>query len=251
MMTCDEAEPLLAEISGHKAENPRLTALAASLRASLFDAARHADGCAACGARLMQLEIAARLMRQAGEVRLPDGFQEELHRKLVAAEPPALSLRTRLAAWTRLHPLSALGLAAALSAVLAMAGTTAVLLHGARDFGAGASWGATSNRSSESAIAAPHFKVPAEKVALVKIDFASAKAIDDVDFEILLPDGLHFFSGGQELAERTFQWRAKLGAGSNVVPIAVKGSHPGRYRVIAHATGRDLDVSQEVVLEVT
>ena len=239
MMTCSEAAPLLAELSGLMSDSG-----AASLPPPLMAAERHANDCATCGARLQQLLTSRDRMRAAREVALPEGFTRELHRKLVAAPPPKLGLRTRLERWTRLHPLSALGLAAALSAALVMIGTGAVLwrTRGIGPLQSGA-W--------DTAAATPRFEVPAEKVALVKIDFASAKAIDDVDFEVLLPDGLRFYSGGRELAERTFHWRANLSAGSNVVPIAVKGARPGRYRVIAHATGADLDVSEEVILEVT
>jgi hypothetical protein len=94
-------------------------------------------------------------------------------------------------------------------------------------------------------------RVPSSKVALVKIDFVAERAVEDVQFEIMLPDGLRFFSRGQELAERTFRWNGRLLSGSNPLPIAVKGAHPGRYRVIAHAVGDGIDVTHEVVLEVT
>jgi hypothetical protein len=86
---------------------------------------------------------------------------------------------------------------------------------------------------------------------LVKVDFVADAAVEEVAFEVLLPDGLRFYSGGQALPERSFQWRGKLDAGSNPIPIAVKGESPGRYHVIAHATGPDLDVVQDVVIEVT
>jgi hypothetical protein len=95
------------------------------------------------------------------------------------------------------------------------------------------------------------YKVPESKVALVKIDFVAEKTIEDVAFEITLPDGLRFVGGGSELAERTFRFQGRLAAGSNPIPIAVKGPRAGRYKVIAHAIGPALDVTQEVVLEVT
>ena len=88
-------------------------------------------------------------------------------------------------------------------------------------------------------------------MALVKVDFVAAKAIDDVAFEITLPDGLRFVSGGQSSAERSSASRASSDAGSNPIPVAVKGPRAGRYKVIAHAVGSELDVTQEVVLEVT
>jgi len=80
---------------------------------------------------------------------------------------------------------------------------------------------------------------------------AAEQAIDDVAFEITLPDGLRFVSGGQQLAERTFRFSGRLNAGSNPIPIAVKGPRAGRYKLIAHAIGHDLELTHEVVLEVT
>lgn len=226
-MICQEAQPLLAELSGETATPEAGSALEA--------ARQHASGCADCGRRLGELSAAVRGLRQAGEVSLPAGFERELHQKLVAVRP-ALPLRVRLARFCQLHPLALAGAAAAVSALLATAGTTAVL----------------EGRARPPAVAsAAGFRLPLQKVALVKIDFASEKAIDDVNFEVVLPEGLHFYSGGQELSARSFQWQGKLSSGSNVVPIAVKGSRAGRYRLVAHATGRDLDVSEEVVLEVT
>ena len=71
------------------------------------------------------------------------------------------------------------------------------------------------------------YRVPAAKVALVKIDF------------------------GEELAQRSFRWKGKLERGSNPIPIAVKGPRKGRYRVITHAVGADLDVTHELWLDVT
>src|SRR5262249_154394 len=95
------------------------------------------------------------------------------------------------------------------------------------------------------------YRVPASKVALVKVDFVAEEAIDGVAFEITLPDGLRFVSGGSELAERTFRFEGKLVAGSNTLPIGVKGPGPGRYNLIAHAIGPSLDVTHQVTLEVT
>ena len=60
-----------------------------------------------------------------------------------------------------------------------------------------------------------------------------------------------FVSDGAELAERSFRFAGRLERGSNPIPVAVRGPHAGRYRVIAHAVGPALDVTHEVVLEVT
>ena len=134
-----------------------------------------------------------------------------------------------------LRPVTFAASAAALAAMLATGGT---MLR-------------APSRARAVADAVAAYKVPESKVALVKIDFVAEKTIEDVAFEITLPDGLRFVCGGSELAERTFRFQGSSTAGSNPIPIAVKGPHAGRYKVIAHAIGPALDVTQEVVLEVT
>jgi hypothetical protein len=223
-MNCNQVDVLLPEMAGGELVGER----AARVR-------EHVERCPACAERLAELTTTVGLLRRAGDAPLPGGFQAELHFKLVAAQPAGHSVGQRLRDWLAARPFAFATVSAALAAVLAVGGTLTMLGRGT-----------VSPQTLQTA-----FRVPEAKVALVKIDFVSGKEIDDVNFEILLPDGLRFYSGGHELAERSFQWQGKLSSGSNLVPIAVKGVRPGLYHVIAHATGDNLDVSQDVVLEVT
>ena len=230
-MNCTEARPLIEDLAAG-----RLNGRPAGPTSA---AQRHAEGCPVCSRELIELTATVSLLRRAGTPPLPAGFEQELHERLLAAGPSDPAIRDRFRWASRTHPgalvAAASAVAAALAAVLAIAGTTAVLRQGDR-----------------SAVGTPaRFRVPQQKVILIKVDFASEKDIGHVNFEILLPDGLRFYAGGRELAERSFQWQGKLSAGANVVPIAVKGARPGRYHVMAHATGRALDVAQDVILEVT
>ena len=188
----------------------------------------------------VDMESLVSQLGRLGDEPLPEDFSAGLHRKLVAAGPPIASPWQRLVERLRLHPFALSAVSASLAAVLAITGTRAVLLRK----GAGAAGG-------PGALQAVAMRVPSSKVALVKIDFIAEREIEDVDFEITLPDGLRFVSEGEQLAERTFRWRGKMSLGSNPIPIAVKGPQPGRYRVIAHAVGEGLDVMHEVWLEVT
>jgi anti-sigma factor RsiW len=223
-MTCVEARPLLAEVAGGELEGER----AADVRA-------HAVECADCATELDELERTIALCRRAGGEPLPEGFALSLHRALAAAPPPRrrsgwlAAVRAAVAA----RPLAWAGTAAVLAAGIAVAGTLAAV------------------RPRAHVAASAMYKVPESKVALVKIDFVAAEAIDDVAFEITLPDGLRFVSDGAELAERTFRFQGRLHAGSNPIPIAVRGPRAGRYKLIAHAIGASLDVTHEVLLEVT
>jgi anti-sigma factor RsiW len=220
-MTCAGANELLAEVAGGELDG----ALADEVRA-------HARACDTCAAELAELEATIGLMRRAGSETLPQGFALALHQKLVAAGALRPSLFDRLRAAVSLQPLTWAACAAGLAAIISVGGTLGFMHHA-------------------QPIAVATYKVPESKVALVKVTFTAEKAFDDVAFEITLPDGLRFVSGGEQMAERTFRFQGKLNAGINTIPVAVRGPRAGRYTVIAHAIGYEIDVTQEVVLEVT
>jgi len=223
-MSCADVRELLTDVAGGELDGAR----ADEVRA-------HAASCAACGRELEELEATVGLLRRAGGEPLPEGFSLSLHQALVAAGPPRRTWLDAVRAAIALRPVTFAASAAALAAMVATGGTLA-LLHRAH---------------APASAAVASYKVPESKVALVKIDFVAEKTIEDVAFEITLPDGLRFVGGGSELAERTFRFQGRLAAGSNPIPVAVKGPRAGRYKVIAHAIGPALDVTQEVVLEVT
>lgn len=216
-MRCAKARALLPELAGGELAG-----------ASADEVRRHVRGCPECADRLAELAQTVELCRNAGTEPLPEGFGLELRRRLAQAGTPR-----RAPLWSRLfaRPMARVGAAAALAAILAASGTAAIL-----------------RRPKPPAAMA---QVPASKVALVKVDFVAAKAVEDVRFEVLLPDGLRFFSEGHMLTVRSFQWRGRLEQGSNPIPIAVKGPRAGRFHLIAHAVGPGLDVTQNVILEVT
>jgi anti-sigma factor RsiW len=222
-MSCADVRELLPDVAGGELDGAR----ADEVRA-------HAASCDRCGRELAELEATMSLLRRAGNEPLPEGFGLGLHQALVAAGKPKLGWIDRVRAAIALRPVTYAAAAAALAAMLATGGTLGWVHRG----------------HSHAPIAVAH-RVPADKLALVKIDFVAEEAIDNVAFEITLPDGLRFVSDGNELAERTFRFQGRLEAGSNPIPIAVRGPRAGRYKVIAHAIGPALDVTHEIVLEVT
>jgi hypothetical protein len=98
----------------------------------------------------------------------------------------------------------------------------------------------------------PTFVVPSAKVAVIKLAFSADVDVEDVTFEINLPEGLAFWSHGQALPERSFRWPGRLAAGENLFPVAVRGERPGLYRVKARAEvpGEAAPVEHEIWLEV-
>jgi hypothetical protein len=98
----------------------------------------------------------------------------------------------------------------------------------------------------------PTFVVPPAKVAVIKLAFSADVDVEDVTFEVSLPEGLAFWSQGQALPERSFRWPGRLTAGENLFPVAVRGERPGLYRVKARAEvpGAAGAVEHEIWLEV-
>jgi hypothetical protein len=182
----------------------------------------------------------------------PDnGFRAGLHHRLAAEPAPAaLGLFDRALAWLRdrrawLWPAGGLAAGAAAYALL-------VLLHGnPMDLGRTQPQ-VTQVEPSAPATGPvwPTFHVPSSKIAVIKLAFAAEVAVEDVTFEVTLPDGLAFWSSGKRLDERTFRWPGRLDAGENFVPIAVRGDRPGRYPVVASVAIGGRVLEHRVVLDV-
>jgi hypothetical protein len=181
----------------------------------------------------------------------PDnGFRASLHRRLVSDVPPS-AVPWRGWRWLRerrawLWPSS--GLAAGVAAYLLL-----VLAHGdPAAVKAKHQTVAVVNAPSEGepGAALPSFQIPSSKVAVIKLAFSAEVAVEDVTFEVKLPDGLWFWSGGQRLADRIFRWPGRLQPGENIIPIAVRGDRPGRYPVLARVEVAGRVLEQRVVMDV-
>ncbi|SET49631.1 hypothetical protein [Stigmatella erecta] len=169
------------------------------------------------------------------------GFQARLHRRLAEAGPPTPASGWDVVRdfWRRRAPVlwPTVGVAAGVATFLVLG----ALRGGA--VGAGT--------QAEAALERPGTQVPVSKVAVIKLDFTADVAVEQADFQVSLPEGLSFWADGEELPLRSFQWTQALSAGSNVIPIAVRGQRPGRYLVTAFARAGDQRIEHDVVLEVT
>jgi hypothetical protein len=170
------------------------------------------------------------------------GFQSALHRKLVAAGPPEPGPGWDRVRWFFQHRPAvvwpSVGIAAGVAAFLVLSAMQEPPAP-------------PSVARVETPVAAPGTQVPVSKVAVIKLDFTVDVAVEQADFQVSLPEGLSFWADGEELPLRSFQWTQALSAGSNVIPIAVRGAKPGRYRVTAEARAGDQRIEHDVVLEVT
>jgi hypothetical protein len=157
----------------------------------------------------------------------PDGgFEAALHRRLAEAGAPLpLPFWRRLPEIRLLWP--SLAGAAALAAVLAFA----LLRTGPESHGV-------------------FTRLPATKVAVVRVNLSAEVEVADAQIRVELPEGLAFWSNGEELNQRHFEWSQPLRGGDNEIPIAVRGLKPGRYRMTVSALIGSQRVAEEVFLQV-
>ncbi len=179
----------------------------------------------------------------------PDGgFRAALHRRLAAEPTPApAGWRDRARTWFgRQHAWlwPATGVAAGVATFIVLAAVRGLPTPQPP---VGVS---LPSQLTTSGPVLPSFRVPSSKVAVIKLAFAADVAVDDVTFEVTLPEGLAFWSQGKKLDERTFRWPGRLEAGENLVPIAVHTDRPGRYPVVATVEVGGRRIEHRVVLDV-
>ncbi|MDZ4693721.1 MAG: hypothetical protein SGI86_01130 [Deltaproteobacteria bacterium] len=180
-------------------------------------------------------------------------FRMGLHRTLVAAGPPEpQGWFERARQWFAEHP--ALGWPAV--GVATGAATFAFLMAMQHPPAEMATTGTTTTTVAMPKIAeiapAPALahSVPSSRTAVIHLNFTAEVRVEDVTFEVDLPEGLSFSSKGEAMAERRFRWPGTLEAGENVLPVAVRGEKPGLYRVKARAEIADQVIEQEILLQV-
>jgi hypothetical protein len=189
---------------------------------------------------------------RALSVDAPDrGFRAALHQRLAAEPTPAArGSFSRALAWLRERrawawPVGGLAAGAAAYALL-------MVVHGnpvGREMPQTPIAQAAPTPPANGPVL-PSFRVPSSKVAVIKLAFSADVAVEDVTFEVTLPEGLAFWSSGKRLDERTFRWPGRLDAGENLIPIAVRGDRPGRYPVVATVEIEGRVLEHRVVLDV-
>jgi anti-sigma factor RsiW len=216
----------------------------------------HLAACVSCRARYAELQQTLRILQRVGQSEpLPRGFSAALQERLAAEPAPAPSRLSRLWRWlAELHLDSAPRLAL-IAVSLAVLGAAPLLLRG-RSPSVSASLGGSGlpvyprpSAAAEHEVAAA-FRVPAQRTAVLRFDFVADVEVPDVEFEVVLPSELFFIDGSQPVPDKRLVWRGSLASGSNPIPLAVRGSQPGHYRITAHARGGGVDVQHDILLEV-
>jgi len=168
-----------------------------------------------------------------------EGFEASLHRRLVEAGSPAAP-----GPWARLWMRGGGRRRWAWPAAGLAAGAAAFLVLGVLR---GPSAPVPERTGALGAVTT----VPSTRIALVHVNLSADVAVASAEIRISLPEGLVFWADGAALAERSFEWQQPLAAGSNEIPIAVRGERPGRYLVRVTTRIGDTVLEHEVPLEVT
>ncbi|HEY9722232.1 MAG TPA: anti-sigma factor [Oscillatoriaceae cyanobacterium] len=199
MMPCERAQDLLSEYL----EEALLDDEAKSVDA-------HLAGCAACRQRLEQLRGVVALLRAVPREPLPEDLQARIHDALAAL--PDTSFNTPVPWWKRFNLASAATGAAVAAAALVI-------------------WQMQSSSLPRIETAA----VQENTNVAVNIGFDVASNVDDVIFQVDLPDGLKFVDGNsQPMQAQSVSWKGSLKKGNTVIPIVVRGVRPGRWDITAY-----------------
>ena len=198
-------------------------------------------------------ELQDRLAALRAEPPDPEGFaaalRERLEQERVAIaeethpEPVAPAERRRSARWAWVG-----GLAAAAAAAVALGVSSLGVDDSAERSPLAISSttrpAETATAPSPTVAAAP---VPVDRVALITLRFDADRTLDDVDLEIVLPEGLVFHNADDQ---RRLEWRDDLEKGKQVVQVAVRGDRVGRFSVVAAASVAGERVEHVVTLDV-
>src|SRR5262249_20681762 len=155
-----------------------------------------------CAARLLTLRRTIDLLRHVGRTEpLPPGFKEALHRRLATVPPPAPAFSARL--WQflevlRLDSAPRLGMALGVTALLFSLAVPGIRAGGGEAVSGGGGNGPGAAATSELEVAAA-FRVPQQRIAVVRFDFVADVEVMDVEFEVTLPSELNFIDEGKVL----------------------------------------------------
>lgn len=199
-MDCRQAEPLLAS----SLEGP--DALGGTLDVELEG---HLGSCPTCTARVRALQALREQVRSLPRPQLPAGFRQRFHLALAAEPLPTRPWHHRFLSSLN-WPSMALGAAAAAAFSLFL------------------------GHAPDPGITLEANAVPLGQNVAVQVAFEVQEDVDDVTFDIRLPEGLRFVDAkGKAMEESRVTWQGQLRKGRTVVPIAVRPLQPGRWEIQA------------------
>jgi hypothetical protein len=235
-MKCEKAQKLFSE--WHNGE------LSARVESALE---AHVESCVFCQQIAGAYDEMMTMLGAAEEQPLPADFDDAVHNRLVAANV-AGPLKSSAATWWRPTLRG--------SALVAAGAVTVALLFWLRsDPGAAApalcETPATSEHPSASDELAAH-DIDLGAIAVVTLDITTTTAGEEIEFEIILPDGLVLVGEGfTPLREKVVTWTVSVAQAGDPIRIPVRAERLGDWVLVARARSGDAEVTSQTRLRVT
>lgn len=250
-MRCKKTRLLLSDLYNDELDRSAEAALS-----------EHVDQCPECREVKRQYWQAMESVAGTGLPELPEGFASRLHMGLVReAEAMREKARTtgspaRVFGWKSLLQKGLLVLSGAAAMwLVGLATRTAPehrIVHGlAEHMRSGRSTPSPTERVGAAPVKQAG-SVPVETVAVLTLNVHSKDKMENVRFEVVLPDGVAFVGHSSKiLQERVMTWHANLDPGENVVRIPIRAQRVGKWLMTARASKGQFRFVSEKILVVT
>lgn len=190
----------------------------------------HLEACADCRQELAELRSVVALLHAVPPVVPPADLAERVHLALAALpDEPAVPRAAPPRASSRFN----WGSAAAGAAVAAFVAVA---------------WNLQPSSLPRIETAA----VSVQQDVAVNIGFDVERSVEDVTFQVDLPEGLRFIDDArQPMLAQSVSWKGSLVEGKTVIPVTVRGVRPGRWEIEAYVRKGPMMRKTTILLPVT
>lgn len=239
-MKCNEAKSKFFEFLRGELEKEQVTEIQ-----------EHLNSCLSCQKDFASAKLAHSLIRADSELRteLPVGFEENLHSRLVEAAFESKKGEKEDREWRFIKWRSIAIMTAAM--VLIMLGVAVGFYLGVKNPSARDTKSPAVKEPSFNNVSVTAAVVPVGRPIKMKLTFNSEVELANVNFSIVLPQGVSFETSDNEVAGlRELKWQNTLNEGKTEIPFVVKAEIPGKWKIYASAEKEGVRHTHEIILEV-
>ncbi len=235
-MKCNKAQKLFSE--WHNGELPARVESAVEA---------HVDGCAFCQQIAGAYDEMMTMLGTAEEQALPADFDRAVHERLVVANA-AGPLESATVTWWRPTLRG--------SALVAAGAVTVALLFWMRGdattVAPAVCEAPTDSPSSTAGDELAAHNIDLGEIAVVTLDITTTTAGEEIEFEVILPDGLVLVGEDYTpLREKVVTWTVSVAQAGEPIRIPVRAERLGDWVLVARARSGDAEVTSETRLRVT
>lgn len=222
-MDCKE----LKEISSYYLENSLEPAVKQELEA-------HLGSCSGCQKELAEMKKILDILHAVAEKELPADFTSQLHRRLLEVQQANSwtgRIKERINDWFSINNLLRPVPVGVFATFLVLVG----IFYYVREIAVNPSPVIMLTQGTDPAALASFSNINAsgnlklEESAILRFKLNSSKALEGVNIEIELPEGLSLAGNGN--ADRSVSWQGNLEKGENIILVKVKGKKEGVWEV--------------------